>query len=45
MKTMQQLTYALQFLFEAFMEIFSDTDNYPAVGFQPYDGEVFSRWD
>ena len=41
---MQRLLGAIEFISEGAMEIFSNTDNYPEVGFQPYDGEVFSQW-
>ena len=44
MKVLQVVLEAAQFVFDGFFEIFSDTDNYPSVGFQPYDGDVYSQW-
>ena len=44
MKMLQWLSMAIEFLSVGFLEIFSNTDNYPAVGLQPYDGEVYSHW-
>ena len=44
MKMMQWFFNAIEFVCGGAMEIFSNTDNYPEVGFQPYDGEVFSQW-
>jgi hypothetical protein len=41
MNVLQSILNAAQFLFDGFLEIFSDTDNYPAIGFQPYDGEAY----
>ena len=43
-QVMQMIVEAIEFVSEGAMEIFSNTDNYPEVGFQPYDGEVFSQW-
>jgi hypothetical protein len=44
MKIMQWLADAIEFVSVGFLEIFSNTDNYPLVGLQPYSGEVFSQW-
>lgn len=41
MKVLQSVLDAAQFVFDGFIEIFSDTDNYPMVGFQPYEGEIY----
>lgn len=39
-----RLFEALRYISEAFVEIFSPTDDYPTIGVQPFDGEPYSRW-
>lgn len=41
MKVLQSVLNAAQFVFDGFIEIFSDTDDYPMVGIQPYEGEIY----
>ncbi|NJN29814.1 MAG: isochorismate synthase [Synechococcales cyanobacterium RM1_1_8] len=43
MKALQSVLDAAQFVFDGFFEIFSDTDNYPSVGFQPYEGDAYAK--
>ncbi len=38
------LAEAIEFVSEGILELFSSTDNYPAVGLQPYGGEISSDW-
>jgi hypothetical protein len=45
MKIMQSFGAALSYLFDGFVELFSpDHDNYPSVGVQPFEGEVYAKW-
>jgi hypothetical protein len=44
MRWVKGLATMIQFVSEAFIEIFSDTDNYPATGLQPFDGDTWSHW-
>ncbi len=44
MRWFTSLGTVLQFISEAFIEIFSDTDNYPATGLQPFEGDTWSQW-
>lgn len=34
---------AWQFMSESFLEIFSDNNDYPATGIQPFDGDVWNE--
>lgn len=43
MKVLMSVLDATQFVVEGFLEIFSDTDNYPNVGFQPFEGEIYGE--
>lgn len=38
------LLQAWQFITEAFIEIFSNTDDYPETGLQPFEGDPWSEW-
>ena len=43
MKLMKWILDVIQFVSEGALEIFTDTDNYPEVGFQPYTGEIYAH--
>lgn len=44
MNVSKLLSDITQYLTEAFVRIFSPTDDeYPAIGTQPYEGEVYQR--
>lgn len=40
MKVLKFVLDATQFVFDGFFEIFSDTDDYPMVGLQPFEGDI-----
>jgi hypothetical protein len=44
MKLIGQLSNAILFVSEAFFEIFTHTDNYPATGMQSFSGNAHSKW-
>lgn len=44
MNIMQWLSSAVEFISEGILELFSSTDDYPAVGLQPYGGEIYAQW-
>jgi hypothetical protein len=45
MKLITQLSNAVLFVSEAFFEIFSHSDNYPATGMQAFSGDVYGKWN
>ncbi len=44
MKLMGQLSSVILFVSEAFFEIFTHTDNYPATGIQAFSGDTYGKW-
>lgn len=44
MRLMGKLSSAFLFVSEAFFEIFTNTDDYPATGMQSFTGDKYSRW-
>jgi hypothetical protein len=45
MSVIQAIEGAISYFFAGCIELFSpDHDDYPLVGIQPYEGEVYSKW-